>query len=190
MQLLGIMLWTVHQNRTNTKQCDSPSTAAKHTCRRASLDLNSCKKLVYTIPCNPVATAGAGSESRCKRSHVDWVEVAVGIPNDAQPIGGRGLLKQPPEVASLSIGRDGGYWLGMNKRFVDHGRRQVFCKLQEAFLVSRAVMTFVSRQIHLQKGADCRELCLKGKLNGEALLSRWAVMLFLISQVDVQREQI
>ena len=78
----------------------------------------------------------------------------------------------------------------MKKRFVDHGRRQVFCKLQEAFLVSWAVVTLVPRQVHLQKGANCRELCLKGKLKGEALLSRWAVMPFLISQVDVQREKI
>ena len=87
-------------------------------------------------------------------SHIDRVEIAVGIPDDAQPIGGRGLLKQPPEVASLPIGRDGGHWLGMNKRFIDDGRRQVFCKLQEALFVIWTVVTLVSSQIHLQKGAD------------------------------------
>ena len=60
---------------------------------------------------------------------MDGVEGADCIPNDTEAIGGRGLLKQPPEVACVSIGRDVRYWLGMPDGFIDGGRRQVFGKL-------------------------------------------------------------
>jgi len=71
----------------------------------------------------------------CAQTHMDGVEAADCIPNDTEAIGGWGLLKQPPEVACVSIGRDVRQWLGMSDGFIDCGRRHVFGKLQEALLI-------------------------------------------------------